>query len=307
MTGIASDQLPAAPTARMEAAGRFVRLLRKPKIACKPKGDMDPIPEEWGVDDPKADAEPVQEDEDKEEEAWRASTAAMEGEPTALAKNEAGEEQEEEEYQEEAEEEVVADDPADDPADDADDDDHNEEDDEEHDDGQQLHSNEYNEMDKQMQGLKKFVENEHSKKAEKDNAYDNGKRQEWYSNKYRNKGKGQDWSWNSKGNYGKGWKGKGWQKRSPKGKGKWNWGKWQSKWEDWGPKRHGDHEGHGDADMLVPDGKGNGYYLPNGQGFLTKDGVYHPHLGYIDFCGDPECASCSCAYNVNSCHEIIKT
>ena len=287
----------------MEAAGRFVRLLRKPKIAAKPKGDMDPIPEDWGLDDAAKAAEPVQEDEDKEEEAWRASTAAMDGEPPAeVSKDEAEQEQQEEEYQEEAEEEDAADDPADDLADAAAD--ANDED-EEHDDetSQGMHGNEYDQMDKQMKGLQKFVEAEHAKKgeAEKDDAGDKGYHNEWYYNKYRNKGKGtQNWSWNSKGNYGKGWKnGKGWQKRSPKGKGKWNWGKggkWQSNWEDWGQGR---------GDMLVPDSKGKGYYLPNGQGFLDNDGVYHPHLGHIDFCGVPECASCSCAYNVNSRHEII--
>ena len=279
----------------MESAGKFLRLLSKPKLASKPKGDQDPIPEEWTMGD---DAE------DAEEEAWRASTAAMQTDKPGyeVASASAGDEQPEaEEYQEEEEEELHDDtsEPAegdDDGQDDAEpqdeddaeaqdgaDDDGPPKDDDDTTDVKEQSRREYEEMDTQMGELKKFVVDEHGKKRKHDDGGNDDGADEghWQSNKYRNKGKGggnygYGNKWNYKGkNHGKGRK--GWQHGKSKGKGKWHWPKWNYNWEDWGQQQRNDH--HDQDGMVLQASKKGGWYLPKGQGYLDSDGNYHAHLG----------------------------
>eukprot|EP00435_Cladocopium_sp_Y103_P012797 s5330_g3.t1 len=300
----------ACARARVEAAGRFLRLLRAPKAAaCE-----DEIPEEWGLDmSPEEKAE-------QEEEEWRQSTAAMEGvpaegEPDAKKSEEqpdateetpimeetpdAAEEKqdvtgEQPEEEEDGHEDVpIEDELPDDPdlddqggadADDADPDGP---------DNVTQAEAEYEEMDNDMKDLRRFVEDEHKKKPghEDDGHGGNDKTgREDYAyggndkiNKYRNKG----WKWNNKG---KGWKqGKGWQHgKKGKGKGKWQWSKWQ--WDNRSSSSSGyrgdqgwwdnDDRGSQAANMLTPDRKGKGFYLPNQQGFLDNEG--RPGQGLAD-------------------------
>eukprot|EP00435_Cladocopium_sp_Y103_P013481 s3366_g3.t1 len=295
-------------------AGRFMAMLNRPKAACKPQGDHDPdpIPHEWGLlddikekqddeDGTQTQAEETKDvpDDDKEEEEWRASTAAMDGakripSPTSEeAAEEAAEEapedatdeatadqHEDEEHEEDVEEE---DPPADDPpgGDDLDDqaEGHEGDDDDDDDDNDQgnMNSKEYWQMDGQMKDLKKFVEGEHSK-TPKDDHRDH----QWQNKQYRNKG-----NYGYKGNNKtKGWKygkGRGWHSGKSKGKGKWNWSRWNSSWDGWSHTYHGDQGGWQNnqakgstgstaENMLIPDRKGKGYYLPNQQGFLDNEG-----------------------------------
>eukprot|EP00435_Cladocopium_sp_Y103_P076332 s7_g92.t1 len=185
----------------MEAAGRFLQLLRKPVLADRPAGDKDddPIPEEWELEmspaEEQVSGEPAMADEDMEEEEWRKSTAAMEvrsdaAQPDAPeqpdaelpdeqpdATPDAMEEhpgEEEQEVHEEVEEEVPA-------ADDAELDDHADDDDNEN----SMNKTEYEEMDKGMKDLKQFVEDEHKKKASVDEGHGDGDHDQ--SSKYRNK------------------------------------------------------------------------------------------------------------------------
>ena len=264
----------------MAEAGRFLLLLQKPKIACKPKGDQDPFPEEWDMQKPEEEKDPAEivpeEDamqEDAEEEAWRSSTAAIQ-----VDKDELQPVPEEEEYHEEAEEEEPHDD--DDVLADAD-----APPKEDMDEELERSQREYEEMDQQMGSLKKFVEDEHGKgghgekrKHEEGDDKDHADESGWQHNKYRNKGKGghnqwhgyynQNWNYNKGKNHGKGWK--GWHHGKGKGKGKWQ-PKWKSNWnrEDW-TERDG---------MVLQASKKGGWYLPNGQGYLDADGKFHPHLG----------------------------
>eukprot|EP00435_Cladocopium_sp_Y103_P034709 s4058_g9.t1 len=150
------------------------------------------------------------------------------------------------------------------------DDDQEEEDEEDDDDDQagkglkDIHQRELADDEEDRQKLKEYV-NQQSKQE-----VDQGWRNQGKSWKYRNKGhkgkgshkgykKGNHKGWN------RGWNDWRWTQRGGHSK----WGKWQD-W-DWDNQPQSSH-----GDLLIPDRKGQGYYLPGQQGFLDNNGVLHP-------------------------------
>eukprot|EP00435_Cladocopium_sp_Y103_P002523 s5834_g1.t1 len=129
-----------------------------------------------------------------------------------------------------------------------------------------IHKDEHEEDESERQKLKEFLDAQNKRKV--DHGWNShGKwhhRNKGYKGKSGHKGykKG-----NHKGHH-KGWNDWRWNQQ---GKGYQKWGKWQD-W-DWDYGSHSQH--HGDR-LLIPDKKGQGYYLPGQQGFLDNNGVLHP-------------------------------
>ena len=285
-----------------------MKLLSKQK-AMKPKGDEDPIPQEWKDD--------VEMDEAAEEAAWVAQCAATA--PVAIGQ---AEQMEPETYEEEAEEEDTT--HADDQH--VDQDEEQRHDEESHEDekaeemedeekqeeeesNKSLHAKEYEDMDKDRAKLAKYLQNEKKRKLSpddtkdydatddtKDNTKDADQDHGW---KCRNRNKGYGNYYGNKGGYGQGygrsWWPKGKGKGKQKNKGKYN--KWQwSQSDDWqwsgGKGDASSHAGGGPSSVLRADNKG-GYYLPHGQGYIDAQMQYHPHLALFQCMLIPQKKYCS--------------
>ena len=141
---------------------------------------------------------------------------------------------------------------------------------------QELHQKEHQEDEEERAKLKGFVEKQ-SARTVPQKWWSPGGWTEW--NRNRNKGKGQKGGYHKNGHH-KGWN--DWKWTHGKG-GHSKWGKWHYGHGDWDwDNSKGSKDAHDrGGDLLTPDSKGQGYYLPGGQGYLDKDGKFHPYLGCI--------------------------